>query len=62
MGLVIPAVLIIVLLAVKEMMGASTSRRMVRAANFAYIPVLPLLVIFALQTAEEISRLPLMGS
>ena len=61
MELVIPAVFIIVLLVIKELMGASTSRRVVRASNLAYIPVLPLLIIFSLQAAEEISNLPLIG-
>ena len=58
MSMVLSAVLIIVLLGVKELMGASTSKSVVRIANLLYIPALPLLVIFAMQAASEISSLP----
>ncbi len=58
MDMVLSAVLIIVLLGLKELMDASKSKSVGVVANLLYIPVLPLVVIFAIQAASEISRLP----
>ncbi len=61
MDMVLSAVLIIALLGIKELMGASKSRNVVRFANLLYLPVFPLLVIFGMQAASEISGLPLIS-
>ncbi len=58
MDMALSAILILVLLGIKELMGASRSKYTGRLANLLYIPVLPLLIIFGMQAASEISRLP----
>ncbi len=57
MLLELSAVSVLFLLAVKEVAGLSSERHR-RLANFLYVPVLPLLVLFVAEAAARIAQLP----
>jgi len=54
--LVISAILLLVILVVKELLDSNN--RFSRVANVLYLPALPLLVLFGISVCDKIAQIP----